>query len=236
MFTKYITYITITIHGIPSPSYIASQPYHDPEHYRDILASLHATGIIEINPNIHEIRIKDLERLKSIKTYLTLLGSFVKISDFVKELHVQDRFAELIALLASPRVKNKFDIMDILVAASKKAGNLEEFDDTYKLLEEYRVDLEKLDVLQEIAEMYIDWLYQKYHHEVLSEKRHASRLAKALKEIEMLTRLPAFTYKIKNMAYVLVNLFQHPQHETEIHIDEIKAVYDMLGRRLFHAQ
>jgi len=139
-------------------------------------------------------------------------------------------------LLASPRVKNKFDIMDILVAASKKARSLEEFDDTYKLLEEYRVDLEKLDVLQEIAEMYIDWLYQKCHHEVLSEKRHASRLAKALKEIEMLTRLPAFTYKIKNMAYVLVNLFQHPQHETEIHIDEIKAVYDMLGRRLFHAQ
>ncbi len=31
--------------------------------------------------------------------------------------------------------------------------------------------------------MFIGRLYQKYHHEILSEKQHASTPAKALKEI-----------------------------------------------------
>ncbi len=43
--------------------------------------------------------------------------------------------------------------------------------------------------------------------------------------------MPALAYKVRNMAYVLANLFQHLEGETRIHVDGIRAMYDMVERK-----
>ncbi len=65
----------------------------------------------------------------------------------------------------------------------------------------------------------------------MKEKPPAPALVEAVEEIEIPAGLPALAYKVRNMAYVLANLFQHLECETRIHVDGIRAMYDMVERK-----
>ncbi len=93
-------------------------------------------------------------------------------------------------------------------------------------------------ILRGLPEDLADWIIEQARKEgaLLEEEKPPEKpptpaLAKALEEIEVPAGLPALAYKIKNMVYVLANLFQHPEDETKINVEGIRATYDMLGKR-----
>ncbi len=97
---------------------------------------------------------------------------------------------------------------------------------------------EREEIIRKVAEAYVE-IEQviRMHLDIKAgkipppgKKPPAPALAKAVEEIEASAGPPVLAYKVRNMAYVLANLFQHPEDETKIHVEGIKAMYGMLGR------